>query len=577
MTRRLLCCALALVMILSMLPVSVAAEDSGLGMRKLGDGEAYTDMTVSQAMVDMIKDMEGFRPEPYWDYSQWSIGYGSACGYDRNKKPDLVLTEPEAEALLRSDLDTKYGKTVNKFCSSIGRQPSQQQFDALLDFTYNLGGSWVSGCMLADWLKNPTTELDFVNAIGRWCRVSSKVTYSTSSRRIREAAVFLKGEYYLTHGDQDFETELELVSDHDLPYYKMIIFQANGGIFEKYSDDIAYYVLGQPYGKFLTPNREGYTFVGWQVIKENNKSVSQPYMLSADAVVQKNLTVSAVWVEGEVEETEPEVTEPEVTEPEETEPEVTEPEETEPEVTEPEETEPEVTEPEVTEPEVTEPEVTEPEVTEPEETEPTEPEDEKKPDLDVDVELPFRDVPKSAWFRESVEFVYGNGYMSGVSPTSFAPHQSVTRGMLVTVLYRIAGSPEVSSDSMNSFRDVKSSAYYAKAVAWAKENGIVAGISATMFGPDRQITRQDAVTILYRYYTSYLMLDGSFEGNLSRFADRRAVSSYAEVSVSWAASVGILSGSPSAAGQMINPKNTLTRAEISKLLYCLVELIYESV
>jgi hypothetical protein len=201
----------------------------------------------------------------------------------------------------------------------------------------------------------------------------------------------------------------------------------------------------------------------------------------------------------------------------------------------------------------------------------------EQPDLDVDVELPFRDVPKSAWFRESVEFVYGNGYMSGVSPTSFAPHQSVTRGMLVTVLYRIAGSPEVSSDSMNSFRDVKSSAYYAKAVAWAKENGIVAGISATMFGPDRQITRQDAVTILYRYYTSYLMLDGSFEGNLSRFADRRAVSSYAEVSVSWAASVGILSGSPSAAGQMINPKNTLTRAEISKLLYCLVELICESV
>lgn len=562
MTRRLLCCALALVMILSVLPVSVAAEDSGLGMRKLGNGEAYTDMTVSQAMVDMIKDMEGFRPEPYWDYSQWSIGYGSACGYDRNKKPDLVLTEPEAEALLRSDLDTKYGKTVNKFCSSIGRQPSQQQFDALLDFTYNLGGSWVTGCMLADWLKNPTTEMDFVNAIGRWCRVSSQVKYSTSSRRIREAAVFLKGEYYLTHGDQDFETELEVVSDHNLPYYKMVIYQANGGIFEKYSDDISYHALGQPYGSLLTPNREGYTFVGWQVVKENNKSVSQPYMLDADALVAKNVTVSAVWEEIKIEETEPEVTEPE---------------ETEPEVTEPEETEPEVTEPEETEPEVTEPEVTEPEVTEPEETEPTEPEDEEKPDLDVDVDLPFRDVPEKAWYRESVEFVYGNGYMAGVSDTSFGPNQSMTRGMLVTVLYRIAGSPEVSLESLDSFRDVKSTAYYARAVAWAKANGIVSGISATEFGPNVRITRQDAVTIFYRYYTAYLMLDGSFEGDLSRFADGGKVSNYAKVPVAWAASVGIMSGSTSDAGLVVNPKNNLTRAEAARLLYSLVKLIYASV
>ena len=586
MTKRMLCFALALVLVLSAAPVTASAESSELGMRRLESGESYTQMTVSQYMLDMIKDMEGFRSYPYWDVTQWSIGYGSACGYDRNNKPNLTVTEKEAEQMLREDLEEKYGKIVNKYCSSINRQPNQQQFDALLDFTYNLGGSWTSGCQLTRWLENPTTEMDFVNAIGRWGRVSSKVTYSTCMRRIREAIVFMKGEYYLTYGSDDFESELEVVSNHNLPYYKAVIYLADGGDFDGLSDEIGYYPVGGSYADFKIPEREGYVFAGWQVTRENNSDVSEPYEIEEGAEVEKNLHLTAIWKEPseetEPEETEPEETEPEETVPEETEPEETVPEETEPEETVPEETEPEETVPEETEPEETVPEETEPEETVPEETEPEEttpdnPDGGSTPEVDVDVELPFRDVPENAWYRESVEFVYANGYMSGMSETSFGPTQTMTRGMLVTVLYRIAGCPEVSEEQMGQFKDVKSSAYYAKAVAWAKANGIVMGISATEFGPNMRVTRQDAITIFYRYYTNYLMLDGSFDGDLSGFADSGKVSGYACNAVTWAVDAGLVNGASSSAGMMINPKNHLTRAEAARLLYVLVGLIMESV
>ena len=593
MKRRMVSFVLALVMVFTLIPVSARADSYDIGLRLLNSGEPYTEMTTSQSMVDMIKDMEGFSAEPYWDVNQWSVGYGSGCGTDSSSKPDVVLSEEEAEALLMEDLADKYGKIVNEYCESIGRQPSQQQFDALVDFTYNLGGSWTDGCWLTRWLEEPTTEMDFVNAIGRWGRVSSVANYATCARRIREAIVFLKGEYYLAHGGGDFETELEVVSNHDLPYYKLVIFQGNGGMFDDLEDEIRYYPTDGAYGSFQTPEREGYTLAGWQVTKVNNSEV-EPYEITVNADVTDHLELTALWSEDtdatepeatepeqtepeatEPEATEPETTEPEATEPEATEPEATEPEATEPEATEPEETEPEVTEPEQTEPEVTEPEETEPEATEPEQTEPEEPED-QTPEVDAEIELPFRDVPESAWYREAVEFVYQNNYMNGMSDTEFCPKYTVTRGMMVTVLYRIAGSPEVSGEDAAYFSDSQGK-YYTQAVGWAKANGIVNGVSESRFAPNNQITRQDAMTIFYRYCVEYLGLDGSCSGDLSGFVDAGRVSGYAEDAISWAVDRGIMNGSSSSSGMMLNPKNQLTRAEAAKLLQSLVLTILETV
>lgn len=555
MKKRMISFILAAALVFCLVPVRANAEDSGLGMRLLGSGESYTDMTTSQNMVDMIKDLEGFRATPYWDVNQWSIGYGSSCGTDRNNKPDLTVTEEEAEEMLVKELAETYGKKVNKYCASIGRQPSQQQFDALVDFTYNLGSGWTSGCMLTTWLKNPTTEMDFVNAIGRWGRVSSQADYYTCTRRIREAIVFLHGEYYLRRGDGNFETELETVSDKNLPYYKVVIFQGNGGTLGNLTNEIHYYAEGATFGSFEIPEREGYAFSGYRVTKVNNSSVT-PYSISVDDVATDHLELTAVWTEGT------EVTEPEETEPVETEPEETEPVETEPVETEPEETEPEETEPVETEPVETEPEETEPE--------------DQPPQVDTQVELPFRDVPEKCWYRAPVEFVYQNGYMSGTSENTFSPSQNVTRGMLVMVLYRIAGSPEVSEEDEAYFSDTQGK-YYTTAVGWAKANGIVSGISKSRFGPDNRITRQDAMTIFYRYCVDYLGMDGTCSGDLSDFGDSDRVSGYARNPISWAVDVGLMSGTTGSSGVILNPRGNLTRAEAATIFRALVLKVLESI
>lgn len=565
--KRILSLTLAFVMVLGLVRVTVHADTNDLGMRLLESGEEYQTMTVSQPMIDMIKDMEGFRAEPYWDVSQWSIGYGSSCGTDPDVKPDITVTEEEAEQMLLERLESNYGKTVNNYCKKIGRQPSQQQFDALLDFTYNLGGAWTDGCMLTDWLENPTSEMDFVNAIGRWCRVSSDVTYTTASRRIREALVFLWGEYYLAHGSEDFESELEVVSNHQLPHYKMVVFQAGDGIFSKYSDDIRYYKVGMPYGGFNIPTLEGYTLAGWEVTRINNSRVDDPQSITADALVENNLELTAVWGENgavdPTEPTDPEPTEPEPTEPEPTEPEPTEPEPTEPEPTEPEPTEPEPTEPEPTEPEPTEPEPTEPEPTEPEPTEPetTDPEPtEPEPD-----ELPFNDVDEGDWFYEPVKYVYQNKYMVGVSDVAFGPQTTMTRGMLVTVLYRIDGSPEVSDEERSYFEDSQGM-YCTDAIAWARAYGIAYGVSDTRFNPNAKVIRQDAIAIFYRYSVNYLGMDSGYRKSLDYFIDSEKVSSYALEPMEWAVGENLVAGSPSANGMKLNPKGNLTRAEAATLL-----------
>ena len=196
--------------------------------------------------------------------------------------------------------------------------------------------------------------------------------------------------------------------------------------------------------------------------------------------------------------------------------------------------------------------------------------------MDVDVELPFRDVPEDVWYRQSVEFVYQNGYMYGVSDNAFGPSQNLTRGMMVTILYRIAGSPEVSEEDAGYFDDAQGQ-YYTNPVGWAKANGIVSGVSETRFAPNSNITRQDAMAIFYRYCVKYLGLDGSSTQELGRFMDSEQVSDYARDAICWAVDNGIMSGAPSEGGMKLNPRNNLTRAEAARLLQTLVTWIYGTV
>ena len=171
----------------------------------------------------------------------------------------------------------------------------------------------------------------------------------------------------------------------------------------------------------------------------------------------------------------------------------------------------------------------------------------------------FADI-KGSWAEDSVNYMTGSGYMAGVSNTAFAPDATMTRAMLVTVLYRIAGQPKV--DASNSFADVASDTWYTNAVAWASQNKIVSGYSATEFGTNDQVTREQISAILYNYAT-YKGYDTTSKADLSGFIDAFKISSWALSPVSWASAKGILSGITSTT---LVPADPASRAQVAVML-----------
>ena len=154
-----------------------------------------------------------------------------------------------------------------------------------------------------------------------------------------------------------------------------------------------------------------------------------------------------------------------------------------------------------------------------------------------DVCTPFTDIDQSAWYHDGVHYMIENGMMNGVGNGMFEPNGSVTRAMLVTILYRQAGSPKVTGD--NPFEDVAAGKYYTDAVIWAFQNGIVNGTTPTTFEPEEPVTREQIATILYRQAGSPAVT----ETDLSHFLDASDVSSYAANAVRWAVSEGVIKGS----------------------------------
>ena len=170
--------------------------------------------------------------------------------------------------------------------------------------------------------------------------------------------------------------------------------------------------------------------------------------------------------------------------------------------------------------------------------------------------LPFTDVQESGWFYDAVAYVYGNGLMNGMTDTAFAPGVTMTRGMLVTILYRMAGSPAVSGAA--GFGDVPAGAYYADAAAWAAANGIVTGYDADTFAPDALITREQLAAILYR-------CAGASGDNaaLDGFTDAASVSGYASGAMAWAVDAGLITGMGDGT---LAPQGSATRAQTAVIL-----------
>ena len=166
----------------------------------------------------------------------------------------------------------------------------------------------------------------------------------------------------------------------------------------------------------------------------------------------------------------------------------------------------------------------------------------------------FYDVPNGAYFYEAVKWAVKNGITTGVGNDLFAPEQPCTRAQIVTFLWRAAGSPE--PKAMSSFTDVPASAYYAKAVAWAVENGITNGMTETAFAPNATCTRGQSVTFLYR------ALKGTASGS-TNFTDVKPDAFYADA-VNWAVASGVTNGT---SATTFSPNADCTRAEIVTFLY----------
>ena len=171
----------------------------------------------------------------------------------------------------------------------------------------------------------------------------------------------------------------------------------------------------------------------------------------------------------------------------------------------------------------------------------------------------FADVAKDAWYYDSVRYVYENGLMQG-SDGNFDPDGSMTRAMIVTVLYRLDGV--VQTEKNSGFTDVADDAWYADAIAWAAENGIIVGISETEFAPDANITREQLAAVIYRY-AKFKGYDISAAASLGGYADADAISEYALDAFAWAVGEKLIKGTDETT---ISPKMTSTRAHVATIL-----------
>lgn len=174
---------------------------------------------------------------------------------------------------------------------------------------------------------------------------------------------------------------------------------------------------------------------------------------------------------------------------------------------------------------------------------------------------PFKDVSEKAWFYSYVTKMAEKGIINGMTATTFEPEGSLTRGQWATLLYRVAGEPEVKE--LSKFKDVPKDSYYAKAIAWAQAEGVVMGVTAELFEPESLVTREQMVTMLYRFSKAT-----EAKGDLTGFKDAGKISGYAVEAMKWAVGEGYINGMTATT---LEPQAHSTRAQAAKVLCLFIE------
>lgn len=182
--------------------------------------------------------------------------------------------------------------------------------------------------------------------------------------------------------------------------------------------------------------------------------------------------------------------------------------------------------------------------------------------------FPFTDVVAGTWYYGAAAYAYNNGLFAGMTPTTFAPNATMTRAMLVSVLWRLAGAP--APKAPNTFVDVPDGAWYTDAVTWAAENGVVSGIGGNRFDPSGFVTREQTAEILYNYAHSK-GYDVSARADLTAFPDAASVSGWAEEALSWANAAGLINGTVRDGQTILDPQGSASRAQVAMILMNYVE------
>ena len=454
--KRYISMLLALVMLLTLFPLTAAADSS---------------MQASENVKLLIKNYEGFEDTAYKlpGEDNWTIGWG-------HSGPDVhqgdKITPEDAEKLFNRDIKV-FENSVNSWNDQYGLNLNQNQFDALVSITYNFGAYWVEAnsgdWRLANYVQsgfkdasgNRLPDLEIADAFGVLCSSARKILHGLITRRINEAEIFLYNNYHT-----------------DNTHFVYTILNPNGGTITS-GNRVAIFYKDQPYGTLpAAVSASGQAPSYWAEMDENGKPVTP---ITASTIANKNRSLIAVWNGG----------------------------------------------------------------------------------CALGDNCPskkFTDITPDFWAHDAIDYVVSNNMFNGTTGTTFSPGVVMSRGMLVTVLYRLEGSPDVSGIE-NPFSDLADIAYH-DAILWASDIRIANGWQDGTFGANGTLTREQLAVFLHRY-ANYKGYDTNNYSDIGGFSDAKDVGEFARESMCWAVGEGIINGTTATT---LSPKTGANRAQVATMM-----------
>lgn len=517
---------LAVLMLVTLVPTAALADNE------------IEEMKASNDLKILIKYWEGaklkaYKAHPSEEY--WTIGYGH---YGPDVYEGMEITAEQADAYFEQDI-AQFEAAARRINEKYGLNANQNQFDALVSLAYNFGPGWVeanTGWRLARYIKsnfrdsygNPIPDLEIADAFAVLCSAGGEILPGLVKRRINEAEIFLYGSYNTA-----------------LTNFVVVIIDANGGTAD--GNRVVAYNKDKPYGSLPTASRQGFSLDYW-------KDSDTGSVLTGSTIADKSRYITAVWSGGIAPETYKltvsggegsgsytEGTKVKLV------------------------------------PAVSSGKafvrwdvtgagavlggdgyyyITMPasDVTAVAVWRAVCPLGDKCPTKD------FTDNPVTYWAHNDIDSVIALRLFKGTSGTTFGPDIVMSRCMLITVLYRLEGSPDVTGYE-NRFNDVDADGYYYNALLWGSHNNISNGYSDGRFAPDDPLTREQLVTFLHRY-ANYKGYNTDIYTDIGGYSDAAKVSPFARESMCWAIGAGIVNGT---GNNTLSPQDSALRAQVAAM------------